>query len=80
MKIVSDWRQGWKWTSVHLSLAGVGFNAFVAATSKGLAVAMPLFGLIPTKYVGLIGGGICLASLMFRFVSQKPKTDGTETQ
>lgn len=73
MKVVKDWRKGWKWSSVHFSALSVGLNVYGAIVIKGAAAATSLVGLLPMRYALIVGAAVSLGALVGRFVYQGPK-------
>lgn len=76
MKLVEDWRDAWKWWSMHVAAGSGAFNILCVSTVKGASFVFPLVGSIPGKWV-FWGGLLASAGFAaFRLICQKPKTDG----
>ena len=76
LRVIDDWRHGWKWGSVHFSAISVIINTYGAITLKGAAAATSVLGLVPMRGALLIGAAVSAWALIARFTTTKAKGDG----
>ncbi|WP_047866766.1 hypothetical protein [Sphingomonas paucimobilis] len=81
MKLITNWRQSWRWWSVRLSAFGATIFAFLlAAPDQALAIwsALPpdIQALIPNRTE--IALGLTIAVTVVRVVKQKGTADGQQ--
>lgn len=68
---IANWRQGWKWASVHFTVTSVAINTYGAIALKGAAAAASVLGLFPMRVALLIGAAVSLSALVARFFTTK---------
>ena len=69
MKLIDDWRQAWKWYSVHSSLIGLVLTSAAAGlAASGAATAWRAY--LDDGVVYAIAAGIFLLTIVGRLVSQ----------
>lgn len=73
MKLVPNWKQGWKWLSVHLMAIGAAF------TATWVAVPETMRAFLPDKWAHMAAMVTFLAGLAARFISQPTKPVPPET-
>lgn len=76
LRLVDNWRDGWKWGSVHFSAISVVINTFSAIALKGAAAASSVLGVLPMRKALLIGAAVSAWALIARFATTKAKDDG----
>lgn len=78
LQLVADWRNGLKWYSVHISAYSAIFNAIGFGVTKGMAIVVPLFGVLPGRWLFIGGFIVAVATGVSRFICQPVKTDAAE--
>ena len=76
---VENWREGWKWGSVHFSVAGFAFNALVASLIKGVTVSALFLGYVSVSAFFWIAAGFSLATLACRFLQWRYHFDESDS-
>jgi hypothetical protein len=72
MKLVDDWRQGWKWASVHAMTAALAVQgAWVAIPSEMQAFVHPIVAHAITAF-------LLVAGIVGRLTQKSPKADDTD--
>jgi hypothetical protein len=66
MALVSDWKQAWKWFSVHIALV-------VAALNAASASMVQLQSIIPADKLVIINAVLGVALIFARLVAQGPQ-------
>lgn len=66
MRLVDNWKQGWKWFSVHGMVA--------AGSLPGIWCSLPgeWRAIVPIKYMAIATGVTTVAALVGRFTTTKP--------
>ena len=72
LRLVDDWREGWKWGSVHFGAISVFANAYGAIALKGAAASASVLGLLPMRWALVIGAAVSIAALVSRFTTTQP--------
>lgn len=69
MKLVPNWKNGWKWLSVHLMAAG--------AAIQGAWIAFPdsMRSFVPDKYAHIATLSVFVSGILARFIDQSGKGD-----
>lgn len=78
VRLVDDWRHGWKWLSAWFAGIGAIASGSMAASVKGsIAVAFKVagmfIGVLKLRWVFLILAVVFVGGFIGRFVCQKPK-------
>lgn len=76
LRIVEDWRQGWKWASAQLSVVSGATHGVLASIAGGMKLALPLVGIVPLRWVFIAGAVLSVGTFVGRFLKREPKTDG----
>ncbi len=81
MKLVDDWRRGWRWWSVKLNLIGnallVGLLAFPSIAQDVWASLPPdLKAMMPQRIAYFLPLSIFIAATIARLIQQGEKKDG----
>lgn len=72
MKLVDDWRQAWKWASMHAMTAALAIQgAWVAIPAEMQAYVHPIVA-------HAITGVLLVAGIVGRLVDQAPKVDESD--
>lgn len=72
MKLVPNWKNGWRWLSVHLMAAG--------AAIQGAWVAFPdsMRSFVPDKYAHIAAMSVFVTGIVARFIDQSGKPTGKD--
>ena len=76
MKLIPNWKQGWKFTSAQFSFLGVVL--FLLDIVQQTFYLLPPSTLSKLPHASTIGVLICGATLIARFIKQKDKKDGPD--
>jgi len=66
MALVSDWKQAWKWFSVHIALVMAGLNAASASVAQ-------LQAFIPADKLAIVNAVLGVAVILARVIAQGPQ-------
>lgn len=73
MKMIPDWRNSWRWASMHAMTLALALQGAWLTVPDDLRQVMPAWGSYAVTIVLLLGG------LIGRLVEQAPKPDATDT-
>lgn len=72
MKLVPNWKNGWKWLSVHLMAFGAAIEGAWAQFPDSMR------GFIPEKYAHLAALSVFVSGIVARFIDQSGKPTGKD--
>lgn len=75
LRLVDDWRDFWRWSSMRFNVGGVAFNVLAAALLKGVTISVAFLGFIDLVWLPLIALAITLLSMAGRVTTTKPPVD-----
>lgn len=63
MNLVPDWKQSWKWLSIHISTIIIALNGLQAASYN-------LFGILSSQQIGVINASLAIMVVIARLIDQ----------
>lgn len=77
-RLVSDWKDAWKWLSTHLTLAGVAMEGYVQAlTTQWDKIPDSVRELLPGALASKISMVLVFAGLLGSVIEQARKSDAS---
>lgn len=75
IKLIDDWRYGWRLLSVQFGIIGTALSAYIVAFpgdvyDMWLSLPAEIRAVIPERYVPMIGVFFFVLSMVFRFYKQ----------
>lgn len=72
-RLVADWRQAWKWSSVRVAVLAGAIAGWAASDPNGFSNAVDL---LPPWARPLLGMAVTTSAILSRISSVKAKNDG----
>ncbi len=73
MKLVDNWKQCWKWLSLHCMISATTIQALVAAIKEGwISIPDDLKSLVPHNLATIITIILLALGIIGRFINQTP--------